>query len=364
MSTAQLAHFTLKGSKPYNEDAADVYTFSAPVDAHADTPLYVHVVTVEDGHGVGGEGLECANHCKTESKKWMSTLLSRSDWKTMDWTHESTLLTAHLHASYREVCATKKDYGVERSVDHDIVRKDDKEKSAVHSGSTFSMALVFPWEGGFRCVTVQVGDSDIFVNGKCVECDHSPLSKDEWVRLQSYPEASRLQLTFNASRTPLVFLPNGEYNPAYYNAKWGATPWRWDSGITPTNAKYQPGVYAKSPYGARDTTMIGMTRSIGDFYAHAQGMTTEPHVTVSDHSTCPSVFIASDGAFDTMNTDNIWVSKKQSLGGVDLSTRYAATQQSGGTLVTVVETLVHELNGLAKELFGQSDDISVAVLLP
>lgn len=365
MSTAQFAHFTLKGSKPYNEDAANAYTMDTPLDAHADTPPYVHVITVADGHGVGGEGLECAVHCQSESKRWVTTLLTRSDWKTMDWTHEATLLTAHLHSSYREVCVTKKDYGVARIVDEQgIVRKDDEENSAVHSGSTFSMALVFPWEGGYRRVTIQVGDSDIFVNGECIECDHSPLSKTEWTRLQSYPEASRLQMTFNSARSSLVFLPNGEYNPAHYNAKWGATPWRWDSGISPANAKYQPGTYAKSPAGTRDITIIGMTRSIGDFYAHPQGMTTEPHVTVADHPTCPSVFIASDGAFDSMNTGNQWVSAKKPLGGVDLSAKYAVAQQSGKTIDFVVETLVHDLNGLAKELFGQSDDISVAVLLP
>jgi hypothetical protein len=364
MSTVQLAHVTLQGSKPHNEDASDAYTVTAPANAHADTPRHVHVVVVADGHGQNGEGLDCARHCMTESKAWVTTQLTRDDWKSMNWAEEAALLTAHLHARYREVCATKMDFGQARITDEQgIVRNSDDD--AIRSGSTFSMAMVFPWEAGFRCVTIQVGDSDMFVNGECVECDHSPLSKDEFRRLLSFPEASRLRLTFNAPQSPLVFSPTGEYNSAYHNPKWGATPWRWGTGIVPCNAKHQPGTYALSPVGSRDVAMIGMTRAIGDFYVHPQGMTTEPHVTVSDYPTCPSVFVASDGAFDTLDIHNRWVSPtKGDLGGVDVSTMYAGAYHSGTSLGTLVEHHATGLNELANELFGVSDDISLAVLLP
>ena len=310
---------------------------------------------------MNGEGLECATYCITESKAWLTEQLSH-EWSTIDWTLVAPLLTERLHNGYRTVCATKPFFWGPRFVDaQGIVR--DLHGMAIHSGSTFSMAIVFPWEAGFRTVVIQVGDSDVFVNGACVECDHTPLSQSEFMRIQSFPAETRLQLTYHMKQSPLVFLPSGEYDPRFYNVKW-AQPWRWNSGITPTNAKYQPGSYAKSPASARDLVQIGMTRAIGDFYAHPCGMTHVPHVTILDHPTRPSVFMASDGAWDTIDVNHQWVGTKGTLGGVDLTPRYETIQQQGQSTEFLVEQLVEELYELSREKFGdQIDDISVAVLL-
>ena len=337
---------------------------TAPVDAHHDTPAYVKVVNVTDGHGTEGEGLDCANFCITETRVWVTEQMATSDWKTKDWTMLSAGLTERLHTGYRAVCVAKLVFFGVRKIDEDgIVRTSDGE--AIHSGTTFSMTLTFPWNNGFHTIVIQVGDSDIFVNGACIECDHSPLSRAEYIRLQSFPEKNRLKLTFNCPRSPLVFLESGEYDPFYYNVKTPASPWRWNSGITPANAKYNPGSYAKSPDGAWDMINIGMTRSIGDYYGHPYGLTHVPQVTELDHPICPAIFIASDGAWDTIDDQNQWVGEKVTLGGVDLSAKFSKAQKEQGTLLSVVEKMVHDLHTLSKEKFGRNvDDITVAVLLP
>ena len=78
---------------------------------------------------------------------------------------------------------------------------------------------------------------------------------------------------------PLVFLDDGTKDPKFVKNPWG-------NSLRPTNVRYDPAVYAVSPYGVQhDITCIAMTRSLGDFYAHQFGLSHEPDVTFNELDT-------------------------------------------------------------------------------
>lgn len=349
-----LAHFTKQGYKS-NEDVANTQTISAPANADASAPDFVHVLCLADGHGTKGEGLDCASHCVEFAMEWVKSLFSK-DWDTINWDICSADLTKHMHDTYRIKCAEKYP---RRTIENGVVIDPIDDDGAVHSGSTFSQVLVFPWKGGFRTVTIQVGDSDIYVNGTCIECEHSALNPSEFVRLKSYPESERHRLVFNTFGFPDVFLPTGEYDPKYYKKDAPSKPymWKWTNGITPSCAKYTPGVYTFSPATASYVTRIAMTRAIGDFYANAGGVITTPHVTVIDTPNLPKVCIGSDGAWDTIDNSERWVGKGIDIGVDDFKVI--------DDLEHVLQVRIDMLHTLAIEKFGEKvDDISLAVLLP
>lgn len=350
-----LAYSIKQGAKSFNEDAAGTQTIHAPEHAHPSAPAFVHVVTLADGHGSKGEGLDCSTHCVDFGMNWVNTLFYK-DWETIDWEKVCGEMTQLMHDTYRDKCVGKY---ARRTNENGVVYDPLEEDGAVHSGSTFSQVLVFPWKDGFRTITIQVGDSDIYVDGKCIECDHSPLNPSEFQRLKSYPESERHLLVFNKPGYPEVFLPNGEYDPKFYNKNGPSKPhmWKWNTGIIPSCAKYTPGVYTHSPATATYSTNLGMTRAIGDFYASAGGVITTPHVTVMDKAILPEVCIGSDGAWDTIDNSERWVGK-----GIDMG----VSLLKEGTLETMLKVRVDMLHTLAIEKFGKNvvDDISLAVLLP
>jgi serine/threonine protein phosphatase PrpC len=351
-----LAHSTKQGSKGFNEDAAGTQTIRAPEHAHLSAPSFVHVLTVADGHGLRGEGLDCSTHCVDFAMNWVKTLFYQ-DWETVDWEKCSADMTQLMHDTYRDKCVAKYP---RRSIVNGVVYDPLEDDGAVHSGSTFSHVLVFPWKDGFRTVAIQVGDSDIYVNGHQVECDHSPLNPSEFQRLQSFPESERHRLVFNKPDYPEVFLPTGEYDPAFYdkNAKSKPYLWKWTTGLVPSCAKYTPGVYTRSPPTAEYNTCMGMTRAIGDFYANAGGVITTPQVSIMDTAVLPEVCIGSDGAWDTIDNSERWIGKGINMGVNDFI-------HIIDDLETVLMVRVDALRALAIEKFGKNvDDISLAVLRP
>lgn len=347
-----IAHFTLQGEKPHNEDFADTKIFKAPFNVHPTAPMEIVAVAVLDGHGHGGEGLECSTFCAKKTFLWVESLFYKN-WEDMtedSWKKEATELTKNLHDEYRIVCSSKKD----RTVDEKGVVRENS--FAVHSGTTFSLVLIFKLDG-FYALTIQVGDSNIYINDKRVVCDHSPLSKEENARIQKLPEKVKLQFDHVHKD---VFLPSGEYDPFYFNqGKKGHEAWNWKRGITPNCALYTPGAHAKNPDGCPDRFQLAMTRSLGDYFAHPYGVTTEPCVTLKKYTKLPIVYIATDGAFDTINEKDLWIGKNGAF-GVDLSNLLKY-----GSLQTVVEQHVRDLRVLGTEFFGKDvDDISVAVFMP
>jgi serine/threonine protein phosphatase PrpC len=350
-----LAYSIKQGAKPYNEDAAGTETIHAPEHAHPSAPAFIHVLTLADGHGSKGEGLDCSTHCVDFGMNWAKTLFYH-DWDTIDWEKAASDMTQMMHDTYRDTCVAKYP---RRTIVNGVVCDPFEEDEAVHAGSTFSQVIVFPWKDAFRTVAIQVGDSDIYVNGKCINCDHSPLNPSEFERLKSFPESERHQLVFNKAGYPHVYLPNGEYDPKFYNKNGPSKPymWKWATGLIPSCAKYTPGVYTKSPATALYLTAIAVTRAIGDFYANAGGLITTPQVTVMDTEALPEVCLGSDGAWDTIDNSDQWVGKGMSM-------EVCITKE--GALETVLKERVDLLHALSIEKFGKDkiDDISLAVLRP
>jgi serine/threonine protein phosphatase PrpC len=351
-----LSYAIKQGSKPHNEDAAATETIHAPEHAHPSAPAFIHVLTLADGHGGRGEGLDCSTHCVDFGMNWVKTLFYK-DWNSLDWEKVSSDMTQVMHDTYRDKCVAKYP---RRSIVNGVVYDPLEEDDAVHSGSTFSQVIVFPWKDAYRTVVIQVGDSDIYVNGKCIECDHSALNPSEFERLKSFPESERHQLVFNKAGYPEVYLANGEYDPTFYDKNGQSKPymWKWNTGLIPSCAKYIPGVYTKSPPTALYSTTLGMTRAIGDFFANAGGVITTPQVTVIDTPVVPEVCIGSDGAWDTIDNSDRWVGTSCNFG-------VSIKDEFDGALEESVTKRVDRLRHLAIEKFGKIiDDISLAVLLP
>jgi serine/threonine protein phosphatase PrpC len=369
MSFPRTAHFTKQGSKPHNEDYSSSETI-IPSTPHPSTPPYISVLVVCDGHGLDGEGLDCATFSGTLAissiKYWVNN--PNLDWTTIDWTKEATSLTATLHEEYRQFCITKGGVNAQgkplRYADADGTVYEGN--NAIHSGSTFSLVLVFPWNQGFRTVSIQVGDSDIYLNSAILPCNHSGTNPKEFLRIRdNFPADKRLLLCYQAPHNPEVFQPDGTFHPRYYDSSRPTAPWRWNMRLSPSCARYEPAVYASAPSNFKQYMKLAVTRAIGDFYAHPYGLTTEPQIYITDTATCPSVFVASDGAWDTINSSDLWVdSTGVVLGNVDLSKLVMEK-----SIQEVVKERVEELYTLYIDLFQMGhelhvDDISIAVLMP
>ena len=350
----QTANFTLQGTKAYNEDASLSITLT-PRFHHASTPAWLTIAGVNDGHGHNGEGLDCAEFCKQRTVDWGQQLLdTETNWDSINWEEYATRFTQKMHDEYRVFCSQKN----KRVINDNIVLSSFGQ--AVHSGSTFSMVLLYPLAVGYRLVVVQVGDSDIAVNGNVIDCDHSPLNPSEFMRVQSLDPNRRFNVFYD---TPShfkyeVFNPDGTFNPEFCNESLnGHQRWNWNKGLRPCCAKYIPGTYAKSPASFPHETSISMTRSIGDYYAHAVGLTCEPYVQVMDLQEIPTVVIASDGVWDTCDSQNKWKDAQKEHFSLEVKV------ESEQTLKQAVQTHCENLHKYSKSLFGkQVDDISIAVI--
>jgi hypothetical protein len=240
---------------------------------------------------------------------WIKRLINEvQDWNMIDWKTTASCLTEQLHNDYRVHCSQKK-VSFKRSIKEGVVLS--ALGDAIHSGTTFSMAIVFPVFTmnhdvvleKFRVVTIQVGDTDISINGVVTDCDHSPLNPEEFKRIQCLDASRRGKLVYETRGIrPEIFLPDGTFDPVYGNG----IEFDWTKGINPSCAKYIPGSYLTSPFGYPYNTIIAMTRSIGDFYAHPLGLCTEPNVIVQDMDKIPTIFMATDGAWDACDKNNQW----------------------------------------------------------
>ena len=312
-----------------------------------------------DGHGKHGEGKLCADFCVSEASSWVHSL-STQDWSTINWAQKGSELTNYLHNEFRNVLVQKNGQKKGRVIADGIVcDKVGEFLSYVHSGSTFSITLTFPLGDIIRTVAIQVGDSDIYINGEQVACDHSPLNPEEWQRIQSIPLPLRPRCVYDAHATLDVFLPDGTFNPKHYDTKTNA--WKWDSGIRPNCAKYTPGAYLRT-FGLAQTMQLACTRAIGDYYGHITGLTCEPVVFVKDTMECPHITIGSDGAFDTIDSKDKWVFQAGGIYNVHID----LNDLNEKTIMDAVEARVNILYKLYTEKFGAKyvDDVSLACLHP
>merc|ERR1712129_304531 len=127
----------------------------------------------------------------------------------------------------------------------------------------------------------------------------------------------------------------------------------WGNKLRPTNVRYDPAVYAVSPYGvSHDITCIAMTRSLGDFYAHQFGLSNVPSVTFDELEIADNEYIVtvgSDGIWDCWKWDDF----SDYVNGV--MTKYKSK------LDNVCKTVLKHTVQRAKACFGEGsyDDASL-----
>lgn len=259
----------------------------------------VNVAAVFDGHG----GLDGAVAAQTAADVLQRTLSSHDpqcdDWSRKDWTSRFPDWFARMHNSIRDRMLTVPD----RTVDaQGVVRDSDDE--CVHGGTTCTVTVQSSDALGHRfLVTANVGDSEAYLirtSGEHVllSAEHKPTSQAEWLRVQGLPLVRKMHFVYDTkSRDKAVFLADGTRDPKYVSDP-------WTNGLHPSNVRYEPGAYCvyRSPWGEPDvSTILAMTRSLGDFYAHCVGVTHVPSVSVTelaDDDAEAIVCVASDGVWD------------------------------------------------------------------
>ena len=339
----------VKGSK-VNEDAALAFE-----------EKNTFTLSIADGHGQKGEGMECSLFCMKQSRLFTEWLLQQPfrEWTEEKWITECTSHYQKTHDEYRLICAYDSAYAKEpRTIDNNIVRS--LSGKAIHSGSTYSRTFTFPFEDGYRTILSHVGDSDIYINGVCMSEDTSPLNVKTFHRLQSFPEKERLEFIYNS---PGLTIPEKQKQcPRIYDTD--GTKKNIDSSfrLIYSNARYIPSTYFISPEHYIDNVCIAMSSSIGDYYAHAIGLTCIPVVKIIDTKQLPSIVIGSDGAWDLIDGNEIWKDDLFYLGGVDMQ----LSRKKHNSIQKAVEEQIFQLRRLAHLKFGSFDidDISLSVLFP
>jgi len=257
--------------------------------------------------------------------------------------------------------------------DRGVVRTADGKP--IHGGTTASLCIVINTKTSRRCICANVGDSEMLLlpysrkllpkvkkNYLHLSVTHGPDNHKEWERIHLLPnDEYPLKLLFvydtGAAKKekcdcPRVFQEHGP-NAGFKDPDYVKDPWDYD--LRPTNARYDPAVYAVSPRGAEDVTCIAMTRTLGDFYAHQLGLTWEPTVYITNLD--PEVeYIVSVGS------DGIWDCWKYA----DFSEYVTSTlQMYSNDLLRATTDIVRTTITRAKSLFGLStfDDASLCLLL-
>lgn len=110
--------------------------------------------------------------------------------------------------------------------------------------------------------------------------NHTPNSVHEYARMQSLHLASSLRLVYDRASVkrkyecPAVFTPDGQLDPVV-----ASNPWQF--GLHPANVRMEPAMYGVTPRNVTvDATCLQMTRTLGDFYAHQFGVSSEPEISV------------------------------------------------------------------------------------
>jgi serine/threonine protein phosphatase PrpC len=321
-------------------------------------PPQVNVSAVFDGHG-GPDGAVAAQTAAEVLQRTLSSHDPECDgWSREVWTGHLPNWFTLMHHTIRErmlttsESATGSASGRRRTVDaQGVVRDSDDE--CVHGGTTCTVVVQSSDSQGHRfLVTANVGDSEAYLirtNGEHVllSAEHKPTSHAEWLRVQSLPQPRKMRFVYDTNlRDKAVFLEDGTRDPKYVSDP-------WSNGLHPSNVRYEPGSYCvyRSPWGEPDvSTILAMTRSLGDFYAHCVGVTHTPSVGVTDltdDDVDAIVCVASDGVWD------VWLYQD-----------FAATVSAARTAGTLtVDELMAESMAKAKASFGQNHDDSTLIVL-
>lgn len=291
-----------QGAKSFQEDS--FFSWSSPSGR-------VTIGAVFDGHG-GYNGQLASLAARDHAVSYYdANRFGCEDWSLRDWEVRLKLLFTNMHKAIREKLLVAGIGGAPGSKYQDekgIVRFPGG--FPVHGGTTASMVIqIVNLDGSVTLLGANVGDSTaVCVNHTdgaftYLTEDHGPENPVEYRRVcdlpaSDYPE--KLLFVYDKTDTPrkyecpLVFKPDGSKDEQLASQP-------WHHGLHPTNARYEPAVYAVTPRTVtRDSTCIAMTRALGDFYAHQFGLTFEPslkHVELPPGSSF-SVYVASDGVWD------------------------------------------------------------------
>jgi len=360
-----------KGAKEYQEDSWIIFcsedkTFTAGC--------------IFDGHG-GKNGMIASRKCAQ-----LSWELFKKDWRKMltyseaEWRTVLKNFFSKLHQTIRKDFVEaetnnrqKAKQSTKKIVDKQgIVRK--ITGFPIHGGTTGTVCIVVNTKDKRQCICANVGDSDALLlpanqkllpgvqkNYLHLSVDHGPESSKEWERIDKLPKSDypdKLLFVYDMNNTyrkyecPKVFLENGPQrgskDPEYVKDPWGKK-------LRPTNVRYDPAVYAVSPYGVEeDVTCIAMTRALGDFYAHQFGLTWEPdiHVRKLDEKSEFLITVGSDGIWDCWKFE-------------DFSDFVTSTYKSSpNDLLKATTSIVSANVSRAKSLFGKRsfDDSSLCLL--
>eukprot|EP01083_Nonionella_stella_P084494 233905_1 len=345
-----------QGAKQYQEDS--FCTFESP-------DLTFLVAGVFDGHGGlnGQVASQIVSKLTLEyfSKNWQKC----KEWSNKQWTDNMDIFYDQLHQKVRDefiqLELTRRKHSKLPTTninDNGVVRK--SSGFPVHGGTTCTIACIIRTDTKWRIICSNTGDSDALLlsrkpsrlpgdNNKCkhLSVDHSPDNADEFLRIKnlatdSYP--TKLLFVYDQANTcrkfecPIVFLEDGTKDPKYVKNPWG-------NHLRPTNVRYDPAVYAVSPYGvSHDITCIAMTRSLGDFYAHQFGLTNKPSTTFNELpiNKCEYIItVGSDGVWDCWKWDDF----SDYVNGV--MTKYQ------NNLYNVCKTVLKHTIQRAKACFGE-----------
>jgi hypothetical protein len=349
-----------KNGTYYNEDTIITNTIVRNDTFHEHAPHEIKIIIFANGHGEGIEGKELSSYICKKSDTWVQDLVKYPliQWTIQQWTEEASTFTFSLHNFYRTICSvhTDKFDGMKRFIDKEgTVRKYNGEP--VYTGSTLSISLTFPIETSFRTITIQVGDSLIYMDQVCVSENTSPTSKEEWTRLQSIPSSRRLIPVYDTiDGVKRIFLKDGTMDPTYYIQDKKPIPWNFHYGLRYKNLRHDPVTYFHSPNGAMDTIRVSNTRVIGDYYGHPCGLSHEPIVKVHDTDICPFIIIGNHSVWDLLNSNNEWVSARETI-HIDL-------RECKKYELSISNVLVNKLHQLYKDTFHDGNTISIAVLYP
>jgi serine/threonine protein phosphatase PrpC len=333
---------SVQGPKPRNEDECFI--------AKGENTT---ILIVADGHG-GQDGKIAAQ----VAVEFFRNALEKID--QMSIPEIRALLTKTFPEAHEAIRIALIKNGHNRSSDDQgSVREFDD--SAVHGGTTFTVCIT-KYDSETKktsVITAYVGDSEAYLikkDGLYVELtnvDHSPKSLSEWLRLK---ELERLRhetkdtrpvatCVYNTSQhDKQVFIIDGATQTWIMDPKYVSDP--WSNGLHPANVRYETGAYLyyDSIGGLDVTTLLAMTRSLGDFYAHVVGAICEPSVSEVEVKDGDTIIVASDGLWD------VWA--------------YAdfAKFVSNPVKLVQAEQIMKETQKRARAAFGsQHDDVTVVV---
>jgi serine/threonine protein phosphatase PrpC len=322
-----------KGAKQIQEDSIAMY--SAPG---------LSVGGIFDGHGGYNGKVASATAAACIEPYFKSKYDELFQWSEDDWTRQMTDFFKYMHDQIRqkfledeEILKAGAPPGGGLSLRERLkakglnkdAKEDDSSKAAnngltvdgdfgvvrrangypVHGGTTASVSVIVTYPDSSKLlITANVGDSDAILilpdNAWArLSVDHGPDRKSEFLRIQGLDAAKypvKLLFVYDKDNMyrkyecPQVFLQDGSKDPLFVKDPWG-------NGLRPTNVRYDPAVYAVTPYGiTTDVTCIAMTRSLADFYAHQFGLSHEPSVGFKKFSAEEKfvVALASDGIWD------------------------------------------------------------------